>query len=104
MIWDLEIAQTKQLDELRQCIASYNDMLHQMELAPHTARYAGGNTFHLELDVHAESSASVCLSVCLIVFVSVCVWLFLCLSVSDCFVSVYFVCRVPSQSSPVAGR
>ena len=54
MIWDLEIKQTKTIEELGDCVRQYNDMLHTMELAPPVARYAEGRDLQVNMNVHAE--------------------------------------------------
>ena len=53
-IWELEISQTKKIEELGAAIRKYNDTLHDMELAPSTAKYASGKDLQVDFNVHAK--------------------------------------------------
>ena len=50
-IWELEIAQTKKIEELGAAIRTYNDTLHNMELAPSNAKYAAGKDLQVDFNV-----------------------------------------------------
>jgi len=58
LIWDLEIAQTKKIEELGELIRKYNDLLHSVEMAPASAKFANGLDLQLNLNVHADSTSS----------------------------------------------
>jgi len=67
-IWELEIAQTKKIEELGAAIRTYNDTLHDMELAPNSAKYAAGKD--LQVDFNVGLSLSLCVCVCVRIYMA----------------------------------